>query len=245
VIGRFLIAIGGAASLAAVLTFAPRIWAQTIPVQPGQPTQGVSVVGEGIVQAQPNVARITIGAEVTDPSLANAQAQAAQRMDAVVNKLKADGVADTDIRTVSYNVTPQYDQQGGQGQPVLRGYLVQNLVEVRTTNVGGLGALLDDAVGSGATRVFGISFESSDIESLKSQARDQAMANASAKAQQLARAGGVTLGRPVAIDENDTGGVTPVQVRTAAPAAAAAPQTPIQPGQLQVSTTVRVVYAIQ
>jgi uncharacterized protein YggE len=245
VIGRFLIAVGGAASLAAVLSLAPHVWAQTIPVQPSQATAGVSVVGEGIVLAQPNVARIQIGAEVTDPSLANAQSQAAQRMDAVVNKLKADGIADNDIRTVSYNITPQYDQQG-QGQPVLRGYMVQNIAEVRTTNVSGLGALLDDAVGSGATRVFGISFESSDMESLKNQARDQAMANAAAKAQQLAKNGGVTLGRPIAIDENDASGVTPVQVRTAAPAALAqAPQTPIQPGQLQVSTTVRVVYAIQ
>jgi uncharacterized protein YggE len=71
------------------------------------------------------------------------------------------------------------------------------------------------------------------------------MTNAQAKAQQLARDGGVSLGRPIAIDESDTGGVTPVQVRTAAPAAAAAPSTPIQPGQLQVSTTVRVVYAMQ
>ena len=239
-IGRLFVALGGAASLAAVLYLAPRGWAQTIPVQPSQPTSGVSVVGEGIVQAQPNVARITIGADVTDASLANAQAEAARRMDAVVSKMKDDGIADTDIRTVAYNVTPQYDQN-----QALRGYEVLNQVDVRTTNVGGLGALLDDAVAAGATRIYGISFESSDMESLKNQARDQAMANALAKAQQLAKDGGVSLGRPIAIDESDTGGVTPVQLRSAAPAAQAAPQTPIQPGQLQVSTTVRVVYAIQ
>lgn len=240
-IGRLLVAVSGAASLAAALTFAPRLWAQPIPVQPPQPTPGVSVVGQGIVLAQPNLARITVGVEISDQSLANAQAQAAQRMDAVVAKLKADGIADDDIRTVSYNVTPQYDQQ------VLRGYSVQNLVEVRSRNVSALGALLDDAVGSGATRIYGISFESSDMESLKNQARDQAMANAAAKAQQLAKDGGVNLGRPIAIEENDASGVTPVQVRTAAPAAAAqaAPQTPVQTGQLQVSTTVHVLYAIQ
>jgi uncharacterized protein len=240
VIGRFLVALGGAASLAAVLLLAPRGWAQTIPVQPAPPSSGVSVVGEGIVQAQPNVARITVGADVSDASLANAQAEAARRMDAVVSKMKDDGIADTDIRTVAYNVTPQYDQS-----QTLRGYDVLNQVEVRTTNVSGLGPLLDDAVAAGATRIFGISFESSDMEMLKNQARDQAMANALAKAQQLAKDGGVTLGRPIAIDESDTGGVTPVQVRTAAPAAQAAPQTPIQPGQLQVTTTVRVLYAIQ
>ena len=166
-------------------------------------------------------------------------------MDAVIAKLKADGIPDSDIKTVSYNVTPQYDQQGNQTQPVLRGYQVQNMVEVKTTNVQGLGALLDDAVGSGATRVFGINFEASDMEGLKSQARDQAMTNAQAKAQQLARDAGVSLGRPIAVDESDIGGVTPAPVAPRAAAPAAAVTTPIQPGQLQVSTTVHVTWSIQ
>ena len=131
-------------------------------------------------------------------------------MDAVVTKLKAAGIPDTDIHTIAFNINPQYDQRD-QNQSVLRGYQVQNLVEVRTTNVGGLGPLLDDAVSSGATRVFGISFESDNVEALKSQARDQAMANARAKAEQLARDAGVSLGRPTTIEESDTGGVTPLR----------------------------------
>src|SRR5438552_10836112 len=164
-------------------------------------------------------------------------------MEAVVTRLKAAGIPDTDIHTVAFNVNPQYDQRD-QNQPLLRGYQVQNLVEVRTTNVGGLGPLLDDAVSSGATRVFGISFESDNVEALKTQARDQAMANARAKAEQLARDAGVSLGRPTTIEESDTGGVTPQQAvapRAAAPAAT----TPIQPGQLQISTSVRVIWSIQ
>jgi uncharacterized protein YggE len=229
---------------AALIALAPLGSAQTVPVQP-QPASGISVVGEGIVLAQPNVARITLGAEVFDQSLANAQAEAARRMDAVVARLKADGIADTDIRTVSFNITPQYDQRGDQNQPVLRGYQVQNMVEVRTTNVAGLGPLLDDAVASGATRVFGISFESDNMEALKNQARDEAMQNASNKAQQLARDAGVSLGRATSIEESDLGGVTPVRQTVAPQAAAPAPTTPIQPGELRISTTVRVVWSIQ
>jgi uncharacterized protein YggE len=233
-------------SLAAALTLslAPAALAQTVPSQT-QATAGISVVGQGIVQAQPDTARITLGVDVTEQTLAQAQSDAAQQMAAVVAKLKADGIADTDIRTVSYNITPQYDQSGNPSQPVLRGYEVQNLVEVRTTNVPGLGALLDDAVAAGATRISGISFENSDMEGLKNQARDQAMANAQSKAQQLAKDAGVSLGRVIAVDESDTGGVTPVQVAPRAAAPAAAVTTPIQPGQLQVTTTVTVVYSIQ
>jgi uncharacterized protein len=230
--------------IAALLVLAPLGSAQTIPVQP-QANTGISVLGSGIVLAQPNTARITLGVEVFDASLSNAQATAANRMDAVVAKLKAAGIPDTDIRTVSYNINPQYDQRDP-NQAVLRGYQVQNLVEVKTTNVGGLGALLDDVVSAGATRVMGIRFEASNMEDLKSQARDQAMANARSKAEQMARDAGVTLGRPISIEESDPGGVTPVraQVPSAALAAPAA-TTPIQPGELQVQTNVRVLYAIQ
>ncbi|MBV9578334.1 MAG: SIMPL domain-containing protein [Chloroflexi bacterium] len=218
--------------------------AQTIPNQT-QSSGGITVAGSGIVLAQPDTARITLGVDLTEQSLAQAQSEAAQRMDAVVAKLKADGIADDDIHTVAFNVTPQYDQQQGQSQGTLRGYEVQNLVEVKTTNVGGLGTLLDDAVAAGATRIFGISFEASNMEALTAQARDQAMSNAQAKAQQLAGDAGVGLGRVVAVNESDTNGVTPVQVQPRAAAPAAAVSTPIQAGQLQITTNVTVTYAIQ
>jgi uncharacterized protein YggE len=233
-----------ALSIAVLLAAAPPAAAQINPAP--QNGTGISVVGQGIVTGQPDVARITIGSDAFDPSLSRAQAAAAQSMDAVITKLKADGIADTDIRTVAYNVNPQYDQRDSSQPPVLRGYEVQNQVEVKTNNVGGLGGLIDDAVGAGATRVFGISFEASNMEDLKNQARDQAMQNAQAKAQQLAHDAGVNLGRPVTVEESDTGGVTPV--RALAPAAMAAPAavtTPIQPGELQVSTSVHVVWTIQ
>jgi uncharacterized protein YggE len=238
-----LVALTVSLAIAALLASAPLGLAQGIPIQPSA-NSGISVVGEGIVLAQPNVARITLGTDVFDQSLSNAQAEAARRMDAVVNKLKASGIPETNIRTIAFNISPQYDQRD-QNQPVLRGYQVQNLVEVKTANVAGLGPLLDDAVSSGATRVFGISFESDDMEALKTQARDQAMANARAKAEQLARDAGIGLGRPTFIEESDIGGVTPVRQNAAPLAAVQAVTTPIQPGQLQVSTTVRVVWSIQ
>jgi uncharacterized protein len=244
VLARFLSPLALATSVAALLAVAPATTAQTTPQ--GPTGTGISVVGQGIVTSPPNVARITIGSEVFDASLSNAQAEAARRMDAVVAKLKADGIQDTDIHTVAFNINPQYDQRDQAQAPVLRGYQVQNQVEVKTTNVGGLGPLIDDAVGSGATRVFGIRFESDNTEALKNQARDQAMTNARAKADQLAKAAGVTVGRPLTIEESDTGGVTPVErVPSAALAAPAAVSTPIQPGELQVSTTVHVVWSIQ
>jgi uncharacterized protein YggE len=244
---RVLLLAGFGAAAAALVAFASRGFAQTIPNPSPSSTAsgGISVMGTGIVQAQPDTARITLGVDVFDQSLANAQAEAARRMDAVVNKLKSEGIADADIHTVNYTVSPQYDYSN-QNQPVLRGYEVQNLVEIKTTNLSGLGQLLDDAVGAGATRIYGIQFEASNVEDLKAQARDQAMQNARAKGEQLARDAGVGLGRPTLIEESQTGGVTPVRA-LAAPAAsvAGAPPTPIQPGELSIQTDVHVIWSIQ
>jgi uncharacterized protein YggE len=222
------------------------VFAQTSPVPTPSGAAGISVLGEGVVLAQPNTARVTLGTDVFMPTLAAAQAEASTRMDAVVQKLKASGIPDSDIRTVSFSISPQYDTRD-QNQPTLRGYQVQNLVEARSQDVGGLGQLIDDVVSAGATRVVGITFEASDMQGLKDQARDQAMQNARAKAEQLARGSGVSLGRPMLVEESDTGGVTPVRAQPAAAQAgvAAAPPPPVQPGELQVRTTVRVVWAIQ
>ena len=235
-----------AASILALVLLAAPGRAQPVPVPSSTAQQGISVLGEGLVLVTPSVARVTLGTEVFQPSLASAQADASTRMDAVVQKLRAAGIPDTDIRTVSFTITPQYDTRDP-NQPGLRGYQVQNLVEIRYGNLAGLGQLLDDVVSAGATRVFGVAFEATDMQGLKDQARDQAMLNARAKAEQLARDGGVGLGRPIAIEESDAGGVNPVRAQPAAAPAAigAAPAPPIQPGELQVRTTVRVVWAIQ
>jgi uncharacterized protein len=234
----------GACLLAVAALAAPVAVAQTAPVVPTPSAQqtGISVSGQGIVMAQPNVARITVGVEVTDAALANAQAEAARRMDAVVQKLKADGIQESDIRTTSYTVNPQYDQN-----QTLRGFQVQNLVSVKSTNVAGLGQLMDDAVAAGASRIYDISFEADNMPELMSQARDQAMQDAQTKAQQLAKGSGVGLGRPILVEDVQVGGVTPVAARQAAPAPAAmaAQPTPVQPGELQVTSIIHVVWAIQ
>lgn len=231
------------ASVATVLALAaPFASAQVMPPVPPQ-VDSISVVGEGVVLVTPDTARITVGVEVSNRSLSAAQADAANTMAAIVERMKAAGLAESDIRTVSFSVTPQYDQSNA-----LRDFRVQNLVEIKTTDVAGLGGLMDQLVDVGATRIYGIRFEAQNMAGLKDLARDQAMQNARAKADQLTRAAGVGVGRPIRIEESDTGGVTPIKADEvmAAPAArSAAAPTPIQPGELQVRTTVRVVWAIQ
>jgi uncharacterized protein len=241
---RFLLTLS-AVSAAAFVSAAPVAFAQTTQPVPTsvQPESGIDVLGQGVVSTTPGAARVTLGVDISDASLATAQAQASQRMDAVINTLKSSGIADSDIRTTRVSVTPQYDNpQPGQAQ-VLRGYQIQNLVEARSTNVDTVGTLIDAAIGAGATRVQGISFEPGDLNAAQAQARDLALQDARAKAEQLAQASGLTLGRIVQIETSDVGGQPPVPL--AQPAEAVQRATPIQPGELQIRSTVRVVWEIQ
>ena len=75
------------------------------------------------------------------------------------------------------------------------------------------------------------------------EAREKAMVDAKAKAKQLAKLGGVTLGKPTYISE---GAQIPPDIypRAVYEAVAAAPSTPISPGEMEISLTVQIVYAI-
>jgi uncharacterized protein YggE len=203
------------------------------------PDEGISVTGEGTVSGAPGVARIVLGVDVADASLAAAQAEAAQRMTALIGALATAGIAGSDIRTHSISVAPQYDAPHVDAAPLLRGFRVQNLVEVRTFQLESLGELIDNAIVAGATRVEGIAFESEDRASLSARARELAVHDARAKAQQLASSVGVSLGRVLRIESSE-GGNNPPMFR-----AYAAVSTPIEPGQVTIRAIVRIVWAIQ
>ena len=128
-------------------------------------------------------------------------------------------------------------------QPVITGYDVTNYISVTIRNIGNAGAIIDAAAlaGGNATRIQSIYFSVSDVTKYNSQARDLAVADAKAKAQQLATAAGVTLGPVTYIAENQ-GYYPPVY---AAGNAVPSASTPISPGQTQITLTVQVVFAIQ
>jgi uncharacterized protein YggE len=232
--------------LALPLALTTLFFTPAVPTQAEQDS-GISVVGEGQVSTAPDLARVSFAVERTDPSLNKALSDAAGAMAAVQDRLIQLGVRREDIRTVSFSVSPIYDNPRPNDPttgsvPALHGYRVSNAIEATIRTFESTGSVIDAVVAAGANRVDGISFETSHLTELKAQARELAMANARAKAEQLARLAGVNLGRARLIEESDaSGGPT---VRTTALAAPAAASTPIEGGQLEVRTTVHVIWEI-
>lgn len=195
--------------------------------------------GEGVVQAVPDRAFITVGAESRASTAREAQQRNTDAMTPVLAKLKSAGIAPENIRTVGYDVEYEWDYVNN--RRVGRGYVARNTVEVRIDAVDRLGELLELAVGSGATTLGGIRFDLKDRNALEREAIRQAVLNARAKAETAAMVSGRTLDRVIRIEEH--GIVSPPMpvrmLREVAQAGAAADNAaPISSGQIEIRASV-------
>ena len=210
---------------------------------PVDTTSGISVSGTGRVQAKPNIATTNLGIEVTSATLADAMTQANAKMAAIIDKVKSFGVAEKDIQTSSFNISPVTNQPRQGESPKITGYRVSNQVNVTIRKIDDVGKILDGVVAAGANNVYGISFSIDDPTPYQQQARAAAVKDAQDKAGQLAKGAGITLGKVISISE---GGGSPVPIlRTAATFAAADAAVPIASGQMDISVSVDMRFAIQ
>lgn len=212
----------------------------------GQNT-GISVSGIGKITVTPDTAILHMGVQVDGETVLVAQQAAAAAMDKVMAALKADGVADSDIKTTGYSVYPVYNYESGR-TPAITGYNVSNTITVKIRDIDEAGNIIDDveAAAGNDIRVNNISFTVDNPEQYNSEARALAMADALDRAQQLADLGGVQLGKPAYITES--GGYTaqpPIYYDVKAGASTSEIVTPISPGETELQLSVQVVYNIQ
>lgn len=204
----------------------------------------VTVTGSGTAMGTPDIAYVQLGVEIKDTSPSEAAAANADKMNAVVSAIKALGVADKDIRTANYNIWIEqvYDKEG-QPTGVVYYHVVNNVV-VTVRDIHKVGELLEKAVVAGVNQVGGVSFSVSDPTALQREARDKAMADAKARAAQLAEGLGFKLGRVQSVSEYASEAPTPVPARAAYEyVSVAAP--PISGGELTITVQVSVSFEIE
>jgi uncharacterized protein YggE len=208
--------------------------------EPGQAT--ITVNGTGTITIEPDSAVISLGVTVTGESLVQAQQDSATKMQTVLNTLKDANVPADLIQTTSYsiNVINEFDDKGN--LKGVSGYQVNNQVDATITDLDGLGKLIDDLVANGANSINGIQFMTSDATEALSQARLLAVADAKAKATELAKAAGGTLGEVISITESSIG-AGPI-AKGSYEAADMAGSTPIQTGSLQIQISVTITYGL-
>ena len=158
----------------------------------------ITVSATGTVEAEPDQARITSGVTTEATSAREALTGNSEAMTKVISQLKAKGIDAKDIQTASFNVEPLIDYSKDGQPPKTRGYRVSNQVVILVRVLSRLGTVLDDVITAGANQVQGLSFEVSKADTLKDEARKEAVANALRRAKLLAAAAGAEVGEGVA-----------------------------------------------
>ena len=220
------------------------------PGMPGHPgAQGMmphmaklTVQGHGESSVAPDQATISMGVTTQAATAAQAMADNAAKQQAVLDALRAQGIADDDLQTQGLNLSPvQSYPQDGQ-PPAITGYQAQNIVSARVRDLAKLGPTLDAVVTAGATDVQNIAFTREDSAEAEDAARTRAVTEAHRRAEVMAAAAGMRLGPLLSLSEAQTGG-GPVPMMMARDAKAGA-STPIATGQLTLSADVSATWAL-
>lgn len=205
----------------------------------------ITIEGEGKITSKPTLAQINVGLYSEGVEVPGVQAENTRKVNAMVTALKDAGIAEADLQTNNYNIAPKYDYTDGLQRVV--GYTVSQNLEVKVRDLAKVGDVLARVGQLGANQVSGVNFTLDDPSSVKQEARRKALADARAKADELAEALGVDIIRVVTFSESGAGSPPPMPMYRAelmaADNKAASPD--IQPGSLDLVSRVSVTYEIR
>jgi len=162
----------------------------------------IAVSAEGKVTAIPDVGVINLSVESRGKTVAQVQADNTKKINQVIDFLKSKKVESKDIRTTQYNLYPTYTYQPQTGRQSLDGYQLTQSVEAKVRALDSVGDILAGSLEQGANQVGQLSFTIDDPEVYQQLARLQAIQKARAKAEVLAQAAGVRLGKVRSFSEN-------------------------------------------
>jgi uncharacterized protein YggE len=226
------------AVLLALAVLTPPGGAAAQPAQPETREPFLSVTGEGLVRAQPDMAIITLGVVSEAPNAGEALAANNRSMTGILDALRADGLESRDLQTSGFTVDPVYSQppRDYDGStpftPEIVGYRVSNNISVRIRELDRVGQILDRVVTLGANSISGPVFTVADPTPLEDQARRAAVRDALRKGELFADVAGETLGPIVRIEESVVIPPQPLPMGAAMRMEAADASVPIEGGEL-------------
>lgn len=181
-------------------------------------TDTITVQGTGQATFPPDVARVSFTVQNTASTVADAQAATTKQANAALDFVKEQGIAEKDVKTLSYNIYPQYSYPGPcphtgvcpVREPKITGYQVSETVQVTLRDLTAVGTMLGGLGKLEVQNLNGPAFALDDATAGYDAARADAIAKAKAQAELLARQLGVRLGKIVNFSESSGGYPGPV-----------------------------------
>ena len=204
----------------------------------------INVNGSGKVYLVPDVAYIYIGVRTQADGVGDALNENNSQAQKIASALKEMGIADKDIQTTAFNVYPQ-QEYSPEGTIIRTYYVVENTVYVTVRDLTKLGETLDTVVRSGANSINGISFDVQDRAKAESDARKMAIADARARADEIAAAAGVQVGDVQTISVYSNNAPMPMYDAKGGGMMAEASQVPVAAGQMVITADASVTFLIK
>lgn len=206
------------------------------------------VSGEGKVSVSPNIAKVTLGIEQNGSDLKTVQNGVNTKSKALTDAITKLGIDANDIKTVDYNVYPQYDFSSPSQS--ITGYQVSSDYEITIKNFGLINQVIATGISSGANVVGNVTFDLDDATKTEktNEARALAVKDAESKAKGLASAAGITLGKIINVSENQPGNIRPLALPITGggnPSDKSVVQPNIQPGTTDIDVTISLSYEVR
>lgn len=198
------------------------------------------------VEIAPDTSTIGAGVSTEAATATEALRLNSVEMKKVVDRIKSLGIAARDIQTTGINLNPRYDYDQTTQRQIFRGYQASNRVSIKLRKVADTGRVLDALVAAGATDLNGPTFSIDDDTAAKKQARERAVARATAQAKDYAGMFGYSGARVLAINESLTGMPMPFESAKLRVVSAdvSAPVAPVEPGMVSAGVTVTVTFEL-
>lgn len=161
----------------------------------------ITIQGEGEVTSKPDIAVVNLSVVAQGGSVKTVTESGNKQMNDVIKVVKDLGVADDDIKTTNYSLNPEYRYPENQKAQIAGYRLTQTLI-VKVRDLAKVEDVVDQGVTAGANQIGQLSFEIDDDSEQKNAAREEAFADARTKAEDMAKAAGVKLGRVVTFSES-------------------------------------------
>lgn len=207
-----------------------------------EPLNTVTADGTGKVTAAPDLAIMTFGATAESENAKTALSQASKTAASITAALKKSGIAEEDIQTQNVSVYPQYETKGD--KPDITGYTANISVTAKVRDIGKLGDIIAAASDAGADTIGGPTFTLDDGSPVRDDAIAKAVENARSRAEAMAKAADKSVGDVLSMSSAAVNVPVPLYGAEVARDAAKA-SVPIEPGTLDITADVTVVFELK
>jgi len=211
----------------------------------------IAVSGKGELSVKPDIATVSFSVMEENADVSKASDLVNTKIAKIVDTLKADGVAELDIKTTDYSISPRYNYVNSQvypynGTQVLAGYDVTQSIQVKIRDLSKSSKVITDLGMLNVTNMSGLNFTNDKYDDLVKQARDEAIKQARSEATKLAKALGVRLVKIVGYSE----GSAPIyydRMMSAAPMALgkSSAEAVLPAGENKITANVSITYEIR